>query len=243
MNHQIKSLCMAMMMPFMAVGQSTTQIADLRTVPFKEWSTKNKSIDKKGKYWTVLYVAELKTRDGRSTNEDVKVHYTTEHPQLQKQAEWFKWSPLDQCWVKYAKPGIKKDDLQIQYELSTNLPGIYSLMMPQKSMHKGIAVRVPKGYAIEQVSIKQNEPAISMDLKPKKKTRNLELPLNDLQFDAKIEVFLINKKKERFTLNRLLAGNFVDFRKIVTAQQQRELIIGSEFITQYEADTVPLSNR
>lgn len=236
-------VCLACLLPLTTVGQSITQLADLRTIPFKEWSAKYQSIDKKGKYWNVLYVAEIKTTNGRSMKEDIEMHYVSEYPAIHKNAEWFKWSLLDKCWVKCAKPGIKQENGQTRYIMQTNLPGIYGLMMPQQSKTKGVAIKVPRGYTIENINIKQNNPAISMDIMPKNKSRKVEIPLNDLQFDAKIDVILSNKRKEQFILSRQLAGNYTQFKNQVSSNQYRMLNISTEYITQYEEGVLPLSNR
>lgn len=228
--------------PVNTYAQTSTQVSVIRTVPYGEWSTNYPSLDTKGKYWTVLYATEVKTTNGRSLKDALEIHYVSEYPNLYKEATWYKWSPLDRCWTKFAKSGIEQNADQTRYLLQTKQPGIYSLMIPQKAVSKGLVIKVPKGYSIEHLKIRQNEPAIAMDIKPKKKSRKAEVPLYDLQFDTTIDIKMTNKKGETFVLNKHLAGNYTHFRKPISTQSHREVNIGPEYITQMEEGVVPIGN-
>lgn len=228
--------------PRYCLSQSTTQSGTITTIPFKDWSMKYQSVDIKGKYHNVDYVVALNTSDKKSLQEEIAVFYTSNHPEKISKATWYRWNPLDKCWSTFATPGIEKKNGVFVYKLLVKHPGTYALMHPQTTASKGIRIKAPGGYYIESVSIHQENPAIAMDIHPKKPEKTVHIPLTEPQFDSKIQITLRNRKGEQFVFTKKIIGEKIDWSSKTSSQDYLQLTIGTEDITEFDSDVVLIGN-
>jgi hypothetical protein len=233
-------LILTILLPMFGIAQDSTRQSFIKTVPFKEWSNKYPSIDIKGKYHNVTYVVELSTSDSKSMREDLEIFYTSNLPEKIKKSNWYRWNPLDQCWSKFATPGIEKKNSAFVYKLMARHPGTYALMTPQQPVSKGISIQAPRGLMIQSVSIRQENPGIYINLNPKKQTRNIQVPLTEPQFDTKIQVKLVNRKGESFVMIKKIIGDKIDWHTQTSSQEYLKLALGSEDVTEFDNDVVLL---
>jgi len=228
--------------PLFCLSQSTPQQATITTIPFKEWSMKFQSLDIKGKFLNVNYVVALNTSDKKSLQEEIEVFYTSNHPEKISKATWYRWNPLDKCWSKFATPGIEKKNGSIVYKLFVKHPGTYALMHPQNTASKGINIKAPRGYYIESISIRQENPAIAMDIHPKKPERTVHVPLTEPQFDSKIQIKLSSRKGGQFVFTKKIIGEKIDWSANTSSQESLKLAIGREEITEFDSEVVLIGN-
>jgi hypothetical protein len=237
--------CLAILialLPMFGTAQQPVRQSTIKTVPFKEWSSKYPSIDIKGKYHNVTYVVELSTSDRKSLKEDLEIFYTSSLPEKIKKANWYRWNPLDQCWSKFATPGIEQKNGAYVYKLMARHPGTYALMSPQQPLSKGIDIHAPRGLMIQSVELRQENPGIFISMQPKKQAKIVQVPLTEPQFDTKIHVKLVNRKGETFVMTKRIIGDKIDWHAQTSSQKHLKLVLGTEDVTEFDNEVVLIGN-
>jgi hypothetical protein len=230
------------LLPLLGISQESTRQSVIKTVPFKEWSSKYPSVDIKGKYHNVTYVVELSTSDRKSLKEDLEIFYTSSLPEKIKKANWYRWNPLDQCWSKFATPGIEQKNGAYVYKLMARHPGTYALMSPQQPLSKGIDIHAPRGLMIQSVELRQENPGIFISMQPKKQAKIVQVPLTEPQFDTKIHVKLVNRKGETFVMTKRIIGDKIDWHAQTSSQKHLKLVLGTEDVTEFDNEVVLIGN-
>ncbi len=195
-----------------ATAHEKEDTVELRAVSMTDSTLAFTSQLKDGKFITALAVTEVRVFSKRCLPAPVAITYNVS-PQETKEVLWCKWDPVKQVWELLDKPKPAKDQNgHFTLKEQVTCPGYYGYFIRPQGIPKGIRVRVPSRYRINWLFLEQDYPmAFRSSVQPRTPERECVLTVGDIRFDTVVRMQVTDKSGEVHTMERVLAGRFLDF--------------------------------
>lgn len=195
-------------------AQNANQTSDLRFLTFDEWSSKYSTIDEKGKILNAVSICELNVNAKRCLENPVEVSLNANSKLDYKNLLWCQWDIQKKCWVKISIAHFKpiKNKKSGKYSVAINCPGVYGFLFPDEKLNTGLKIKAPLGCKITAVQMTQRNPDISLNKSYPDPTKQVIIPITELQFAGHIDVTVQDRNGKIFNLKNNLIGSHIELR-------------------------------
>jgi len=215
MNPYMKLFQMALMivgLNTLLKAQGTPDIR-LRSMNFEEWSKRFVTVDDKGRLLHALHISELKVDSKWCLEKPVRITFNSKEGRILKNAGWFEWHPVRNCWMKTDVPRYiahKDKSSGGDYIIDVNCPGVYGLFFLSNPGTEGLAFKAPVFHRIKQLQIRQEAPGICVQYSPENPTRTVCIPTSSYTYSTKVSAVIETASGETYAIPETCLGGMID---------------------------------